>query len=375
MDYIKILKRAWRMLWAYRALWIFGIILAMTTVSWESQFMYTLGGNDGADQQDRGTTIQIDPESDVGEQIAKAFEEEFKRGIEDLEKFLDEDLPIFPNGRKIINTLIAVASVIFVLFVIGKIARYVGETALIQMVNKNEESGEKSNIKQGFRLGWSRASWRLFLIDLLFFLLLTSVILLLGGIGALVAVPLLAVGRAAQGIFGGVFAAGMIFLMVFFGFVGGAVLSLLKPFFRRVCVLDAMGVIESIRQGYAIVRKNFKETGIMWLIQVGISLVYPILSIPIVLLLSAAGVLLGGLLSLLTGGLSGWFWGGEPSIVWMISVGVVIFILVLAVPLTFLGGLRAVFQSSSWTLTFRELRTLKFLENGELPELESPEEK
>ena len=154
MDYIKILKRAWRMLWEYRALWIFGIILALTTASWESQFMYTFGGNNGADQQDRGTTIQITPGSDIGEQIEKAFEEEFEGGIEDLEKFLDEDLPTFHNGRKIINILIAVASVIFVLFVAGMIARYVAETALIQMVNENEESGEKPTIKQGFRLGW-----------------------------------------------------------------------------------------------------------------------------------------------------------------------------------------------------------------------------
>ena len=31
MDHIKVLKRAWEIIWRYRALWIFGIILALTT--------------------------------------------------------------------------------------------------------------------------------------------------------------------------------------------------------------------------------------------------------------------------------------------------------------------------------------------------------
>jgi hypothetical protein len=30
MDPVKILKRAWHILWSYRALWIFGLILALT---------------------------------------------------------------------------------------------------------------------------------------------------------------------------------------------------------------------------------------------------------------------------------------------------------------------------------------------------------
>jgi len=33
MDHMKVLKRAWQILWHYRALWIFGIILALTAPS------------------------------------------------------------------------------------------------------------------------------------------------------------------------------------------------------------------------------------------------------------------------------------------------------------------------------------------------------
>ena len=40
MDHIKILKRAFNITWVYRALWVFGIILALTT-----------GGNSGSSSQ------------------------------------------------------------------------------------------------------------------------------------------------------------------------------------------------------------------------------------------------------------------------------------------------------------------------------------
>ena len=36
MNYTKALKRAWETTWRYRALWIFGVILALTTISWST---------------------------------------------------------------------------------------------------------------------------------------------------------------------------------------------------------------------------------------------------------------------------------------------------------------------------------------------------
>jgi hypothetical protein len=44
------------------------------------------------------------------------------------------------------------------------------------------------------------------------------------------------------------------------------------------------------------------------------------------------------------------------TIAWTIAVivGVVLLVLTVAIPMTLLGGLREVFKSSAWTLTFRE---------------------
>lgn len=46
MNHQQILKRAWHILWNYRAIWVFGILLALTTASgggggqsgWRSNF-------------------------------------------------------------------------------------------------------------------------------------------------------------------------------------------------------------------------------------------------------------------------------------------------------------------------------------------------
>ena len=52
MDPIKILKRAWKILWSYKALWIFGIILALTTSG--SNFRFS--GNNASSGSDSSSS-------------------------------------------------------------------------------------------------------------------------------------------------------------------------------------------------------------------------------------------------------------------------------------------------------------------------------
>ena len=203
-------------------------------------------------------------------------------------------------------------------------------------------------------MGWSRSAFRLFLIDLLIGLPLAVAFMLLF---LLAAAPLLlwATESTAAGALGTATTIGLGLLVVLLAIVVAVILSVLKPFFQRVCVLQQMGVVESIRQGYAVVRHNLKDVGLMWLITVGLRIGWAILMIPIVFLLLVVSGALGGLLALLAGGLTGLvFEGAAPWIVGGV-VGIPIFILVLAAPLSFLGGLFEVFLSSTWTLTYREL--------------------
>jgi len=204
-------------------------------------------------------------------------------------------------------------------------------------------------------MGWSRSAFRLFLIDLVIGLPVAAAFFLLF---LLAAAPLLlwATESTAAGALGTATTIGLGLLVVLLAIVVGVILSILKPFFRRVCVLEGLGVTEAIRQGYALVRLNLKDVGGMWLITLGLRIGWAVAMIPVVLLLLLVSGGLGGVLALLAGGLTGLaFEGAMP---WIVAglVGIPIFFLVLVAPLSFLSGLFEVFMSSTWTLTYRELR-------------------
>ena len=321
MNHTKVLKRAWHIVWRYRALWVFGFILALTAGG---------GGGGGGAQYSLGG-----------------------------EDFSGRGLRIERVPPEVVSMLLAIgiglACLVVILIIVAAIARYVATTALIRMVDDHEETGQKRSIRQGFRMGWSRSAFRLFLIDLLIGLPLAVAFILLF---LLAAAPLLlwATESTAAGALGTATTIGLGLLVVLLIIVVAVILSVLMPFFRRVCVLQHTGVVESIRQGYAMVKRNLKDVALMWLIILGLRIGWTILMIPVVLLLLVVSGGLGGLLALLSGGLTGLaFEGAMPWIV-AAMVGIPIFILVMAVPLSLLGGLFETYLSSTWTLTYRELR-------------------
>jgi len=346
MDYTKVLRRAWHTVWNYRTLWIFGIILALTT-----------GG--GSWSAARG-------DGDAGSQY----------------NFRGEDLFRFEMGEmppaEVVSILIAVGvglvCVIVVLAIAATIARYVAETALIRMVDDHEKTGQKHSVREGFRMGWSRNAFRLFLIKLLIGLPMALAFILLF---ALAFAPLLlwVTGSKVAGGIGTVTTIGLFFPILFLAIVAGVVLSLLRQFFWRACALEEMGVIESIRQGFSLVRRHLKDVIVMWFLMIGVQIGWVIALIataivlfPAIILLIVVGGVLAGLPALLVGGLASLIFQG--AVPWILAgvVGLPIFILVMAAPWIFLGGLMEVFKSSVWTLSYRELRAL---EPAGLPELDA----
>jgi hypothetical protein len=131
-----------------------------------------------------------------------------------------------------------------------------------------------------------------------------------------------------------------------------------------VCVLERAGVVESIRRGYSLARHRLKDVVIMWAIMLGLGIGWMLLMVPVVLLLVIIGAALGGLPALGVGLLSRMVAGQTMSWVLAGVVGIPIFILTMAAPLTFLGGLWEVLKSSVWTLTYRQLGALESLEPG-----------
>lgn len=347
MEHTKVVKRAWQILWRHRALWVFGVILALTTVSWESSLLY----RDRDDYRYRRPS-EVTPPEELPEEL-EGLGEAIEEMIEDLGGIRPP-----PIIGALIGIGAAVLSFVLLLYIVARIARYVAEAALIRLVDNYEETGARSSVGRGFQLGWSRTAWRLFLIDLVIDMPVLVAFLLLF---ALILAPLLlwTTGSTAAGIIGTVLTGGLFFLLLFLVIVVAVAISLLKHFFRRACALEELGVTQSISHGYAVVRQHLGDVGLMWLIMVGVSLAWPFVMAPVAVLLFALALVLGGIPALLLGGFSSLFFAGAGPVAVASAVGIPIFFLVLVVPLVFLGGLREVFQSSCYTLTYRELRVVQ----------------
>jgi len=404
------LKRAWHNVWRYRALWIFGIVLALTTTSWSAwEWLQRSDDRDGNHEANslvyvlpNGSTIEIPGREDAwgndGGDIVFNYKhqaddrpyhkgdiiinynppDDYSVGVVSRSKEEHLHLELLEAQPKVVSTIISIGIVLVCLIVLliiaAAVAHYVAETALIRMVHDYEETGEKRSVREGFRMGWSRTAFRLFLIKLLIGLPVAVAFILLF---VLTFAPLLlwATESKVAGVIGTVTTIGLFFPILFLTIVVGVVLSLLIKFFWRACALEEMGVIESIRQGFGIVRRRLKDVIIVWLIMIGVQIGWVIALIataivlfPAIILLIVVGGVLGGLPALLVGGLAGLIF--EGAVPWILSgmVGVPIFILVVAAPWIFLGGLMEVFKSSVWTLSYRELRAL---EPAKLPELDT----
>lgn len=374
MDHTKILKRAWHILWSYRVLWIFGIILALTATGGvgTSGTSYSVGSGDFQDGQLR----DFSPDQ-FRRDLDDAFDdfgEELEEAIEDFEDFFGDGI-----RSSTVDTIIAIGIGLliffFLLFIVGRVARYVAEVALIRMVDNYEETGERLTFREGFRLGWSPTAWRLFLIDLVINL---PTLIVFGLLFVLAFAPLFlwGTGVTSIGVVGTVAAIGFFFVWVLAVIVASTILNLLKLFFRRACAIEKLGVIDSIRRGYRVVREHLKDVGLMWLIMFGINIAWTFVMIPV--------FLLAGLLALLVGGMAFFIFAGLGSLLagsatpWVIAGVLVIpiFLLIFMVPVGFVGGLRETFVSSTWTLSYREVTALERLDPEHLVEVEpEPKEK
>jgi hypothetical protein len=386
MDHISVLKQSWEILWRYRALWIFGIILALTTFSWEAALWSRQGESQIQDQE--GITINIGDDFSIklpGEGLAIDISEggvlsaKIKSNgtwteVTGLNQFFAELVP--PDVVSwILAIVIGLAVTVFLLYILGKVAHYVAETALIRMVSDYENTGERLGFIQGLRLGWSRTAWRLFLIDLLVALPVALALVLLFG---LVLSPLLlwTTRDTLAGLIGTITSAGLFFPFLAVVVLASLLVSLLLRFFHRACAMEDLGVVASIRHGFEVVRSHLKDVSVMWLIMLSFGFAWSIAMIPIGLLLAPIflvlilmGGIIAGIPAVLVAALAGLFVEGLIPWILGVLVGLPIFILIVASPMMFLGGLWHAYRSSTWTLTYRELRGLEVAQSQSVPDL------
>jgi len=355
MDPVKILKRAWYILWSYRALWVFGLILAIATAG-SSGGGSNSGSRYSVDSENRQMPVPEDIRRGM-EEFTKEMERLFNEGPQNVDIPRDELITLF-------WVVAAFTLFMVVLGIVVAIGRYVSETAVIRMVDEYESTDTKMTVREGFRIGWSQTSWRLFLINLVVSLpaILLMLVLLFTGIGVFVAVEN---GNMEFTSFSIISMIGMIFLVIFAVIIISIALHLLRQFVWRVAALEDVGVQEAFTRGWTMVREHWKDVGLMWLVMIGLgiawavaSILFVIITIPVVLVTTAIALVISAVPVLLFASVFHLFLGNLLGWVMGILFVLPLFFTIAFSPWILLGSWQAVFTSSVWTLTYREIKTL-----------------
>jgi hypothetical protein len=310
MKQTEIVRRAFQLTLRHPVLWIFGILIALTSGGggWGSSSNYDL---------DRGGAMPQIP------------------GIERLEPGAWVGIGVF------------VCCLLLIVVVVTVILQYVARTALYRLVDEVEETGAKPTWRQGFRLGWSNRAFRLFLLELIVGLVMGIAAIVLLVVGATPLLFLLIDSPAARWGGIGLTVALELFVMLVL-LVAVIALYVLGQFWSREIVLADRGIGNAFASGYRLVSDHIKDVGLMWLLLFAIGFGWVVVLLPIVLvvILAAAGMGAGVGLGV---------YGLKHSSAWGVVAGLPIFLVILIVPLTFLQGLYTVFDSSAWTLAYREV--------------------
>ena len=317
MNHVEILKRAFSLTWRYRPLWVFGFFLALCSGG--------SGGSGGGSPPSPGGSG-----GDFGD-LPMASPE------------FDPTLLIWLG--------VGIICLVLLLSALGFVVRAVTRTALIGMVRQISES-EMTSVSDGWRVGWSSRAWRLFLVGVVIGipLFIVSVALIL-----LAASPLLLFFSENTALWVVAIALTILaFLFVFLILLAISVIvtPLLELTWRRA-VLDGQGVIDSIGDTFTLIKQNFKDVAIIWLIMLGVGIAWAFIALVVVLPLSIiAAVVVGGLPAAAVYLIS-------DSVIGAAIAGVPLGFLALILVISFLAGLYHIFQSAVWTLAYLDLQAPK----------------
>lgn len=317
MNHTNILKRAFTITWRYRPLWIFGFLLALCggSGSGGGNFNFPSGGSGDGDFGD----------------------------LEGLSSSVPE---IDPN--LIITIVVAVICLILLLTIISVVVQYVTRTALIGMVRQVEDTAAVT-IRDGWRFGWSKRAWRIFLLNLLvglpLFILTLGLILM-----ALSPLLLLILDETASTVLAAVLTIFSCLLVGVLLLIINVIVAPIQELAWRRIALTERGVINSLREVVALVRHRLKDVAIIWLLMLGVGFAWGIVSLIVVLPVSLiVAALLGGIPAGLVYLISQSGWAA-------LIAGVPLALLALILLGSAATGLFLIYQSSVWTLTYLELQ-------------------
>ena len=362
IDIGKILKRAWQILWNYKVLWIFGILLAITAGGRSGGS--NGGGSNSGYQYNGGGSQGVIPSTNP---TVQEFNQWFQQNIQPLVAHPEHYIATFVWIGIGLFLFILTISVLFALI------RYPSETAVIRMVDEYEKTGTKVGFKDGWKLGWNRRAFRLWVIDLVVGLPVFLLVAVVAGLGALVYFSVKSGAQAAIAT-SVVATIGCAFLFIFAFIILMVLLGLLRQFFVRAAALEEARIGESFRRGWAMFKRNWKSAGLMWLVMLGIGIgvgiagmivffllipAYLVLILPAAVVAAIPGLIIFGITTLFASGPLAWILG--------LLAALPFFFLVVFAPLSFINGWYIIYESSVWTLTYREIKALESVAPAALP--------
>lgn len=355
IDPTKILQRAWHILWNYRTLWVFGLILALVAGASANS-----SGNNSARWREDSRPYE-GPSFQNAQEALDYFQRE-------LNQLFTQGIPEANITGPSLTAFLWTVGVFLVLMllmgILVTIAYYVSVGAVIRMVDEYENTGTKMTVREGFRIGWSRTAWRLFLINLIVNLpiIIFFLAILIGAASFFFSAVN---GRADLGPANLVGIFTLLFLGCSVVVIWSVLFGLVRPFFWRVCVLEDAGVGESLRRGFAMVRENWKNVGLMWLVMIGlgiawivVSILAVIVTIPLVIVTAIVAALVAAIPALLLVALFSAFLSGPLPWVAAGLFVLPLFSIIAFSPWLLLGSWQSVFTSAVWTLTYREIKAL-----------------
>ncbi len=307
MNYGALIGRAWQLTWRYKVLWIFGILLALAA-----------GG--GANSSGNGGGMWSVPSTMLG-----------------TEGFL----PVLASF------VVLCCCALFFLIIAAVVVQYVARTALYRSVDQIEETSVGPTWREGFRLGWSNRALRMFLLDLIVGVAFAIAALVVVAAGAM-PLLLLIIDNTAIRVFAVLATLGLESLIMLGLVVVGVIVSVLGQFWRREIALADRSVGEAFSGGTALARLGGGNVGIMWLLLAAIGVVFGLV---MAMVFFGLGILAFGA----GGGLGYALYGLTNSPALAALVGVPIFLLIIMLPSAIIRGIYLVFDSSAWTLVYREV--------------------
>jgi hypothetical protein len=307
MDHGEILTRAWKIIWRYKILWIFGIFAGCAQGGG--------GGGGGSGWQNNIKPNSSSP--DGGFNLPPAFQ--------DLAKFFQE-----PNSW--IWIVLIVLAVIFFILILTLVGLFLGTIGRIGLVRGTLQADNNLDMAEPEKITFSglfRSSlkyfWRVFLLNLLL------------GIGWFVAIVAFAV-LLVLSILGICLLIPYCCLLIPLGWL----FQVYTEQTNLALILEDLSIGEALKRGWEMTRQNLGDLIVMGLILVvgglivGLALFFPmiILFIPL-----GVGLVLGGDTATITG----------------VIVSLVLLVLYIPV-LIFISGVLQAYIQSAWTLTYLALK-------------------